>query len=236
MTYQMQGFKFIDRGFKKDILLIHGWATDSNIFDRLDIPFNYILPENIPPERIDEAFNCFSKNINQAPINILGWSMGGFIAVDLVARHPRAFDEIILAGIRRGYNENDINYVRGCLKKNAKAYLYRFYGKLFSKTEKEHEKWFKENLLKKYLDNPDLPYLFSGLDYLAGKELKTDSLKGLKVIFVHGENDNIASLEEAELLAGSLPAAKFVSIKGAGHFPVLREEFRNIFRVAAYAR
>jgi pimeloyl-ACP methyl ester carboxylesterase len=235
MTYQMQRFKFIDRGFKKDILLIPGWATDTNIFDRLDIPFNYILPENIPPERIGEAFNCFSKNTNQPLMSILGWSMGGFIAVDLVSRYPQAFDEIILVGVRRRYNENDIDYVRGCLKKNTRAYLYRFYGRLLSQPEKEHEKWFKEILLKKYLENPDSLYLFDGLDYLAGKELKTDSLKGLKVIFVHGENDSIASLEEAGLLAGSLPAAKLVSIKGACHFPVLREEFRDIFRIAAYA-
>ncbi len=167
-------------------------------------------------------------------ISVLGWSMGGFIAADLVSRYPVIFNEVILVSIRRRYDENDINHVRDYLRKNTKAYLYRFYDSLFSKTEKEHERWFKESLLKQYLGDPDSLHLFDGLNYLVNRELKANSLEGPNIIFVHGENDKIASLEEARFVAAEAPSAKFISIKGACHFPILREEFRDIFKVKTY--
>jgi len=230
----MPRFKFVDRGFKKGMLLISGWATDWRIFEKLNIPFNYLLPENTLPENFEEIINDLPDKIKLSGISVLGWSMGGFIAADLISRYPVIFDEVILVSIRRRYDENGINHVRDYLRKNTKAYLYRFYGSLFSKTEKEHERWFKESLLKQYLGDPDSLRLFDGLNYLVNRELKANSLDGSNIIFVHGENDKIASLEEARFVAAEVPSAKFISIKGAGHFPILREEFRDIFKVETY--
>ncbi|MDP2928728.1 MAG: alpha/beta fold hydrolase [Candidatus Omnitrophota bacterium] len=229
--YQMPGFKFVDRGFKKNMLLVPGWATDWRIFVKLDIPFNYILPQNSSPGDFEEIIKSLPDRMKKSRISVLGWSMGGFIAADLVSRYPAIFDEVILVSIRKRYDKDRINHVRDCLRKNAKAYLYRFYGSLFSKTEKEHESWFKNSLLKEYLGNPDSLHLFDGLNYLVNRELKTNSLDGSKIIFVHGENDKIASLEEARLAAAKAPFAKFISIKGACHFPLLKEEFKDIFKL-----
>ncbi len=230
----MPRFKFVDRGFKKGMLLIPGWATDWRIFERLNIPFNYLLPENASPGNFEEIFNDLPDKMKLSGISVLGWSMGGFIAADLVSRYPVIFNEVILVSIRRRYDENDINHVRDYLRKNTKAYLYRFYDSLFSKTEKEHERWFKESLLKQYLGDPDSLHLFDGLNYLVNRELKVDFLHGSNIIFVHGEDDKIASLEEARVVAAEAPSAKFISIKGACHFPILREEFRDIFKVKTY--
>jgi len=230
----MPGFKLIDRGFEKVILLIPGWATDWRVFERLDIPFNYLLPENILPDNFGEFFNKLPDKTKSSGISVLGWSMGGFIAAELISRYPAIFDEGILVSIRRRYDENDIAHIRNRLRKNTKAYLYRFYDSLFSAPESEHKKWFKESLLKEYLGDPDSLHLFEGLDYLANRELKADYLDGSKIIFVHGENDKIAPIEEARFVAAEAPSAKFISIKGACHFPLLTEEFRDIFKVKTY--
>lgn len=230
----MPKFKFVDRGFKKSMLLIPGWATDWRIFERLNIPFNYLLPENALPGDFEEIFNDLPDKMKLSGISVLGWSMGGFIAADLVSRYPLIFDEVILVSIRRRYGENDIIHVRNYLRKNAKAYLYRFYGSLFSKTGKEHERWFKNSLLKEYLKNPDSLHLFDGLNYLIDRELKANSLDCSNIIFVHGENDLIAPIEEARFVAAKAPSAKFISIKGAGHFPLLMNEFQDIFKVKTY--
>lgn len=234
MTYQMPRFKFVDRGFKKGMLLIPGWATDWRIFERLNIPFNYLLSENTLPENFEEIINDLPNKMKKSRISVLGWSMGGFIAADLISRYPEIFDEVILVSIRRRYDENGIDHIKNYLKRNTKAYLCRFYDSLFSKTEKEHKRWFKESLLKEYLGDPDSLHLFNGLNYLVNRELKANSLDGSNIIFVHGENDKIASLEEARFVAAEAPSAKFISIKGACHFPILREEFRDIFKVKTY--
>ncbi|MFA4887966.1 MAG: alpha/beta hydrolase [Candidatus Omnitrophota bacterium] len=224
-------FKFVDRGFKKGILLIPGWATDCRIFEKLDIPFNYLFLENAPPGEFAEIFTSLPRKIKLSVSRILGWSMGGFIAADLISRYPAIFNEVIFVSIRRSYDKNGIGHIKNYLKRNSKAYLCRFYDGLFSKSEKEHKRWFKEGLLKEYLQDPDSLHLFDGLNYLANRKLKADSLNCSNIIFVHGEDDTIAPLEEARIVADELPFAKFISIKGASHFPILKEEFRGIFMV-----
>lgn len=234
MIYQTPRFKFVDRGFKESILLIPGWATDERIFEKLDIPFNYLLSKDALPGKFEELSNDLPEEMKKSGISVLGWSIGGFIAADLVSKYPSIFNEVILVSIRRRYDENGIEYIKNYLKRNTRAYLRRFYDSLFSKTEKEHNEWFKEGLLKEYLGDPDSLHLFEGLNYLTNRELKVSLLGGSNIIFVHGEDDRIAPLEEARALAAEVASAKFISIKGACHFPVLREEFRDIFKVKAY--
>jgi len=231
--HQMPGFKFIDRGFEKSMFLIPGWATDWRIFERLNIPFNYLLSKNVLAGNFADIFNSLPDKMKLSGTSVLGWSMGGFIAADLVSRYPAIFNEVVLVSIRRRYDENGIDHIRNCLRKNTKAYLCRFYGSLFSQTEKEHKKWFKDGLLKEYLKDPDSLHLFEGLNYLVNRELKINSIECPNIIFVHGENDKIAPLKEAQAVAGEAPSAKFISIKGACHFPILREEFRDIFNPSA---
>lgn len=229
MTYQAPQFKFVDRGFKKSILLIPGWATDWRIFERLDIPFNYLfLPEEASPGDFEKAFNRFSDKIKPPAIDLLGWSMGGFIAAGLISKYPLMFDKVILVSMRQRYDRDDIEHIRDYLRRSARAYLYRFYGELFSDDEQEHKVWFKDSLFKKYTEDAGALYLFEGLDYLAKAQLNTDILNSPNIMLVHGEDDKIAPVEGACSIAARIPRAKFVSMKGARHLPFLREEFRNI--------
>ena len=87
----MPHFNFVDRGFKKNILLIPGWATDWRIFERLDIPFNYLLPKRVSPSEAKKIINHIPGKLRKAGISVLGWSMGGFIAADLILKNPNVF-------------------------------------------------------------------------------------------------------------------------------------------------
>lgn len=222
-------FKFIDRGFQENILLIHGWATDGRIFTKLDIPFNYIVPEETSPKEIIKAFRDGFNKMPAGGLNILGWSMGGFIAADLIAQNPEAFGKIILVSMRQSYDLEEIERVRAYLKRNTKVYLSKFYGQFFTCAKKENQQWFKNRLLKEYLTDADSLCLFDGLDYLASVRLKADFFNNPNVTFVHGENDTITAFSEAKLLISKAPEARSLFIKGAGHLPFLREEFRRRF-------
>lgn len=222
MTCKRLNFKFIDRGCKDSILLVPGWASDSGIFELLDMPFNYFLPEDILPIDFDNAFAEFIEFIKPPGIHILGWSMGGFIAAQLVSKYPAMFKTVILVSVRKKYETEAIENIKGYIKKNRKAYLYKFYEELFSEKEEENRSWFKMKLFKRYMAEMTPEVLLKGLDYLMRAELDSSALTGHDVTFVHGDKDTIAPIQEARALKQSLPQAKFLTINGACHIPFLR--------------
>ena len=226
MTYRTSKFRFINRGYKESMLLVPGWATDSEIFEPLDLPFNYFLPEDISPLNFEEAFIRATDELNTAGLHLLGWSMGGFIAARLASKYPSMFNSVILVSVRRRYKKDEIENIKGCIRKNARAYLYKFYENLFSKSEGENRRWFKLRLARRYITEMSPEFLLEGLDYLLQAELECGGLAKSSVLFVHGDADGIAPIEEALAVKESLPKAEFFSINGARHLPFLREEFR----------
>ncbi len=209
------------------MLLIPGWATDPGIFESLDLPFNYFLPEDISPLDFDEEFITSADDLKSSGLHILGWSMGGFIAAHLASKYPSMFKSVILVSVRRRYERDVIENIKRYIRKNAKAYLYKFYEGLFSEGEEENKRWFKMKLLERYMAEMNPEFLSEGLDYLLRTELECGALTGPNVIFVHGDADGIAPIEEAKAAFDGLPQAKFLSIKNARHLPFLRKEFKS---------
>jgi len=238
MIQQTPQFKFVDRGFGRSILLIPGWATDCEIFGRLDIPYDYLLPEGAAghAEETGKAVEALPEQVRARGIDILGWSMGGYIAADIFTARPAIFDRLILVSMRQRYDKSGLDDVRSFVKRSRAAYLKRFYGGLFSDGEDADIAWFKESLLKKYTGDTAALGLFEGLDYLAQAELKAELLNDPKVTLVHGDRDVIAPIGEASSMSARMPLAKFIVIKGAGHLPLFRKEFSDIFGAATHAR
>ena len=227
MTYRTSKFRFIDRGYKESMLLVPGWATDPGIFEPLDLPFNYFLPEDISPLNFDEEFIGSADDLRSPGLHIFGWSMGGFIAAHLASKYPSMFKSVILVSVRRRYERDVIENIKRYIRKNAKVYLYKFYEGLFSEREEENKGWFKMKLLERYIAEMNPEFLLEGLDYLLRTELECGALTGSNVMFVHGDADGIAPIEEAKAAAERLPQAKFLSIKSACHLPFLRKEFKS---------
>ena len=136
MITEKSGFRFIERGFEKSVLLIPGWAMDHNVFSKLDLKFNYIIPLEL---------NVFDLSALPEKLSCLGFSLGGFLAKDLALKNPGRFEELILVGIREKYPEKDLQSVASMLKKNQKAFLSVFYTDCFTEMDGGWP-WFKENL------------------------------------------------------------------------------------------
>ncbi|MDP2912436.1 MAG: alpha/beta fold hydrolase [Candidatus Omnitrophota bacterium] len=259
----MSQFRFIDRGYEDSMLLIPGWAADSGIFEPLDLPFNYFLPENISPLIFDEEFiksadefiaarisrhcedakhpkqskrDCFvglrpprNDGLKTPGLHLFGWSMGGFIAAHLAAKYTTMFKSVTLVSVRRRYEKKVIEKIKGNIRRNARAYLYKFYEGLFSESEEGNRRWFKAKLLERYTTEMSEQVLLEGLDYLSRTELECDGLARPGIMFIHGDADPIAPIEEAKAVREGLPQAKFFSINGACHLPFLRKEFADRF-------
>lgn len=221
-------FKFVDRKESKNLVLISGWAFDYRIFEQLDLPYNYFLfRDNSPTNFEDELKDMLTKN-NIDKISLLGWSKGAFSACDFAYKYPQAVDELILAGVRKKYKKDSLEYIKGYLRKNASVFLHRFYKECFSKTEKEQYSWFKKTLLKDYLRNTDADKLIEGLDQLAEKSIEPDLLKEIKNIkIVHGTEDKVAPFDQASTLFDTLDSARLIIFQDTGHIPFLRTDFKQ---------
>ena len=198
-------------GPKDTIILIPGWATDCRIFKTVES----------------------SKIFKEKPadkISLLGWSLGGFMAAEFAYKYPDTIGELILVSIRTRYDPARLADIRRLLRKDKKAYLYKFYLEFFSEEDKEGLAWFKKNLLKSYLQDMKTEDLIRGLDYLLQASIDPERLRQVeKIRIFHGTEDTIAPLKEAEEIGSRLPQAEFIKITGAGHCPFLNRDFRDIF-------
>jgi len=223
-------FKLVERGFKETLVLIPGWASDYRIFNSLELDYNYILPVKFLPFDFTKDLLGFLDNNSLDQVSLFGWSMGAFLAADFSAAFPARIKELFFTGIRRKFPKDILEDVKLKIKKNWKAYLYRFYPDSFSAFDQDALAWFRKHLLKEYLSSMKPGELIAGLDYLAGARLKPQSLAGVKKITIfHGCEDKIAPFSEARSISRSLPGSKFVSFPGAGHAVFLNSNFIQKF-------
>lgn len=220
ISAKLKNFKYVDRNKIDTAVLIPGWATDYRIFDALDINFNYLLPVDFSPFSFRDDLMEVLERLNIKKVSLFGWSLGGFAAQDFISVYPGLIDRIILASIRKRYKKEDLDEIRTRLNKSKRGYLYKFYAQSFC--DQNNMSYFKKKLLKVYLEELELEYLFSALDYLERSEINPALLKDVKEIkIIHGDCDKIAPIEEALEIKKDLPQAEFITIKGAGHGDVL---------------
>ncbi len=229
MTSRLSEFKLLDRGFQEVLLLIPGWATDHEIFMNLNLKYNYLLPTQLHPFNFEKKLLRWIEENYVDTISLFGWSLGGFLACDVASKNPDWVGELNLVSIRRGFDPNEIESVRINLKKNKKAFLYKFYLECFSQTDSEGLTWFKKHLLEKYLRQAE-EGLREGLDYLSDARINPHALTNIqKVRIFHGEEDAIASLKEARDISSQLRQATFCCLKSLGHLPFLNHTFKEKF-------
>lgn len=221
-------FKFLGRKKKSFLALIPGWAFDYRIFDTLDLPYNYLL-------FCGNTFSDFEYSLKEElrknrikRVSLFGWSHGGFLACDFTGKNPDIVDEVILVSIRKKYEQETLGNVKKYLKKNKTTFLYKFYRECFSKKEAEAFSWFKKSLMKDYLQNIKLNELLENLAWLSRLQIDKKCLEKIpKIKIVHGAEDKIAPLGEAEEIKDNLPQARLIVFEETGHLPFLRKDFRE---------
>jgi len=221
-------FKFVDRKQKFPLVIVPGWAFDYRVFDTLDLPYNYIFFRGESLDDFEDKLKEILAKNNISRISLLGWSQGAFAACDFACENPDTVEEVILIGTRKKYDKKALTDIKEYLKKNKKAYLYKFYRQCFSEDEEKSYRWFRESLLKNYLKQFSLPKLIRTLEQLGQAKIEPTRLKKLnRLTIVHGRNDLIAPVDEASNLADTLPQCRLIVFDKAGHLPFLRKDFRK---------
>ena len=106
--------------FSPDVFLIHGWAVNHHIFDGLQKTLAIAAPNWHTPDlpghgaaplthdfNIETIADQFAQQIRQ-PTHLIGWSLGGMIALVMAARYPDKIKTLCLtATLAKLYASSD---------------------------------------------------------------------------------------------------------------------------------
>ena len=253
----MSGLCVESAGRGPPLVLLHGWAMHSGLFapllplltdrfrvHRVDLP-GYGRSANLASYTLEGIVAAVAGAVSQAtrhsrePLTVLGWSLGGMVALRWALAEPTSVGRLILTGttpcfveqpdwphamaattLRRFGDELAVSYrltlqrflalqVRGA--DHARSTLGQLRGELHARGE------------------PSLETLRAGLELLAATDLRGEvGAIGQATLIIGGERDALAPAAASRWLAQALPQAALHMIAGAAHAPFLShpEAFR----------
>ena len=166
----------------------------------------------------------FLKSHNIEKPIIIGHSFGGAVAAKLAILYPESVLKLILVSASAVRQPS--------FKTKTMRKISGFIGPLLPKK-------IKKSILKAMnLENSDYatiqnPYLKQTFINVINENLAAELLKiKIPTLIIWGEKDSVTPLKEGELIAKSIPGAKFKIIKNAGHFVFLEkpEEFIKLIK------
>lgn len=240
-------------GSGPDLVLLHGWGLNVRVWDGLvetlrdrfrmiavDLPGHGRSPWT--PGRNTPAEQAWLLHSTLVPISnrysLLGWSLGGQIALDLAAAMPAQIDKLVLVATTPrfiaapdwpyGMTSDAIAKMAAQLRKDYRQTVRDFLDLQVrgstegaSVTEQLRHALFVHGEAK-----PEA--LEAGLDTLATSDLRpTLSHVRTPTLVIAGQNDRITSPGASRALADALPDAQYMEIRRAAHAPFLshRKEF-----------
>lgn len=228
---------------KRNIILLHGWGLNKEIWNNLNIEkkenicFHIVdLPgygcnRNLEFNSSEEIENILWKNSPKKSI-WLGWSLGGIFATSIAIKHQSEISGLITVAsspcfIKKknwpGINKNILKNFKKELKKNFNKTIERF---LILQTlnnkkiNKQDIKSLKSTLLKKSF--PKDKVLNLGLNILLKTDLRK-KIKNIKTPFlrIYGSLDSLVPKKIIPIIDKNIPQSKSIIIKHAAHAPFL---------------
>jgi len=217
------GWSFQPRGYERTAVLLPGWATDTRIFSPLELPFNLITPHRLITRDID-SLAVYLPTIGCDRVLLIGWSLGGFAAMNFARRFPHLVAHQVLIGIRRHYPDDQLGEIDEALRDDPPRCLTGFYRQCFLPAQRKDYRWFRAALEPAYLRDFYEHELHDGLYALAEAEVMSDMLTCCPTTIIHGEQDIIAPAAEARELAAQT-GTPFHLLPNTGHAAFLSDEF-----------
>jgi pimeloyl-[acyl-carrier protein] methyl ester esterase len=239
-----------------DLVLLHGWGLNVRVWDGLVDALRdqfRLIAVDLPghgrsawsPGRNTPAEQAWLLHSTLAPISnrysLLGWSLGGQIALDLAAAMPAQIDKLVLVATTPRFTVAP-DWPYG-MKVNAIT-------KMATQLREDYQKTVRDFLdlqvrgsvegasvieqLRNALSvhgqaKPEA--LESGLNTLATSDLRpTLPHVRTRTLVIAGQNDRITAPGASRILATALPDAQYVEMRRAAHAPFLshRKEFTAV--------
>jgi pimeloyl-ACP methyl ester carboxylesterase len=186
----------------------------------------------------DAASDWVSEFLSQvspgSPVDVLGWSMGGFIAQRLVVRHPANVRALVLAATNPGGSQavlgpqwvqdidssssSDADYLRTNYPASGRAAGKRFLDRLNAAVDSGA---YPE------VDTPDatLEAMVAAEDPWLASDVNLRDLRTITkpTLVITGRQDLITPALNSTRIAAAIPSARLVLVPGAGHSFVFQQ-------------
>tara|TARA_B100001057_G_scaffold500578_1_gene616427 strand:- start:2816 stop:3580 length:765 start_codon:yes stop_codon:yes gene_type:complete len=232
-------------GTGEPLVLIHGWGTNSNVWNNIEEDLSKyfkLIMINLYgmggcKSNNDYVMRAIVDSLNKIIPNnttLLGWSLGGQIAIAYQRKFPKKIKHLILVSSTPCFiNKKEWNYgvEREIFEKfasqllvNWKKTMHQFFLlQLYGVPNiREVARKFEGTLLS--LDKPDPKALISGLKLLLDTDYRKILINiNVKTLIISGDKDRLTSLESSKYMEDNIPNSSLKIFSGAGHIPFLFE-------------
>lgn len=227
-------------------MLLHGWAANHHVFDPLisHLPTSWsIIAPDLPGHGqadFDGTFNPITIADTLAaaiaePLNLLGWSLGGLIALHLAARHPEKVRTLtITASFAKfaassdypaGLKQPALGKMADLFQQDYPKYIEQFFRLQFLYAPEKAP--ILDTLLPKLMAYGTPAALIQALDAISTADARS-SLNQITTptLLVYGAKDTITPPRMGDYLAQHLPNTEMVVFDRSSHAPFLTEADR----------
>lgn len=232
------------RGTGPDVVLLHGWALHGGMWGPwlddlarharlhvLDLPGHGRSTWATEVRDLAGLARAIYPQVPHEAV-VLGWSLGGMVALELARRHPRQLSALILVattprflageGWEHGMRAEVLEeFARGLVADHRRT-VQAFLALQARGDERSGEAL---RLLRSELAShgpPDLRALEAGLSILRDADLRDDLPRiAHPALVIAGEHDRVTPPGAGRELAMALPAARYRLIERSGHAPFL---------------
>ena len=231
-------------GRGEPLLMIHGWGVNSEIWtslvDELKLFVTVYVVDlpgmggstSISPYTLDNIAKEIKANVPIKKCNILGWSLGGQVAMYLAIKMPEFVEKLILMSTTPCFVEK-IDWPYGVnkqfflnfeieAKKNLNDTLMKFFliQIIGINDSKKMMKFLKNEFIESRDENKS--GMQSALNVLKKADLRNDVKKIDKLtLIITGNKDRLTSTKASVWLYETIKGATLKEIKGANHMPFI---------------
>lgn len=240
----------------RSIVLIHGWGFDSSVWGdiaaRLRTNFD-VKAIDLPgygknrPGRLPDFAETVDQILSQIPegATVVGWSLGGLLAMACALRRPQHIGRLILVGSTPSFVARDgwphgitpvmLTGFKAAARLGIQNLIRRFAGLINVGDENARN---LTKLLAERGDDPEPDHaaLMQGLDWLGTLDFRAALSKlDLPVLIIHGERDPLMAFPGAQAMATTFPSARLAGFPGAAHAPFFSDPERFAGEVEAFS-
>jgi len=236
-------------GAGPDVALLHGWGMHGGVFaalaaslarrfrvHRLDLPGHGRSPWSKGAADLEGMARLVAAHL-PAECRIVGWSLGGMVAVRLATRYPERVPRLVLiatspCGARRrdwphGLDDATLTGLAARLGRDWRATMQEFVS-LEVRGEENPLATLRELKQRLYEHGaPSTAALAAGLAVLRSTDLRPELARlTARTLAIGGEYDRLAPPAAVAALAALVPGARLESIARAAHAPFLSHRER----------
>ncbi len=221
----------------KPLVFLHGWGQSQQIWWQQKDAFPEALFLNLAGHggraEADDWVLDVVQQLPDEPVTLLGWSLGGMVAMRLAHAYPERVASLILCNSSPSFcSRSDWQYGcdaalvhdfrQGIARAEAKT-MGRFFALMFHDVTMERRTY--QTIARHAIDKQHLvtsQTLLQGLKLLEHWDLRP-ILADIKqpTLVIHSSNDAVIPVEAGQYLAQNIAGARFENISDAGHAPFL---------------